>query len=58
MMQYFLPGGHGPMFDLANDELLKEIIEYFYENNKIIAAICHGPAGLISAKKTNTGSPF
>ena len=46
----FLPGGHGPMFDLANDELLKEIIEYFYENNKIIAAICHGPAGLISAK--------
>lgn len=46
----FIPGGHGPMFDLANDELLKEIVEYFYEHNKIISAVCHGPAGLISAK--------
>ncbi|MBD5403098.1 type 1 glutamine amidotransferase domain-containing protein [bacterium] len=45
----FLPGGHGPMFDLANDLLLKEIVEYFYENHKIISAICHGPAGLILA---------
>ncbi len=46
----FLPGGHGPMFDLASDEILKNIVEYMYENNKIIAAICHGPAGLINAK--------
>lgn len=45
----FLPGGHGPMFDLAQDLLLKEIVEYFYENHKIISAICHGPAGLILA---------
>lgn len=45
----FLPGGHGPMFDLAKDLLLKEIVEYFYENHKIISAICHGPAGLILA---------
>lgn len=46
----FLPGGHGPMFDLANDLLLKEIVEYFYENKKVISAICHGPAGLILAR--------
>lgn len=46
----FLPGGHGPMFDLANDELLKEIVEYFYDNAKIVSAICHGPAGLVLAK--------
>ncbi len=46
----FIPGGHGPMFDLAFNETLKEIIEYMYENNKIIAALCHGPIGLISAK--------
>lgn len=46
----FLPGGHGPMFDLANDLLLKEIVEYFYEHHKIISAICHGPAGLILAQ--------
>ena len=46
----FIPGGHGPMFDLAKDELLKEIVEYFYEHEKIISAVCHGPAGLILAK--------
>ena len=46
----FLPGGHGPMFDLANDLKLKEIVEYFYEENKLISAVCHGPAGLLLAK--------
>ena len=46
----FLPGGHGLMFDLAKDLLLKEIIEYFYEHKKLISAVCHGPAGLILAK--------
>lgn len=46
----FLPGGHGPMFDLAKDLLLKEIVEYFYEKHKVISAICHGPAGLILAQ--------
>ncbi len=52
----FLPGGHGPMFDLANDLILKEIVEYMFENNKIIAAVCHGIAGLISAKDKNGSS--
>ena len=46
-----LPGGHGPMVDLAKSELLGEIISYFCEKNKVIAAICHGPAGLLSAEK-------
>lgn len=49
----FIPGGHGPMFDLADNIYLKKIIEYFYENNKIICAICHGVVGLISAKDSN-----
>ena len=53
----FIPGGHGPMFDLANDLLLEEIVEYFYKNDKIIAAICHGPAGLILAKDKD-GNPI
>lgn len=46
----YLPGGHGPMFDLANDFTLKEIIEYMYRNDKIISAVCHGVAGLLLAK--------
>lgn len=51
-----LPGGHGPMFDLAKSELLGEIVSYFDEKNKIIAAVCHGPAGLLTAEKD--GKPF
>lgn len=46
----YIPGGHGPMFDLANDEKLKEIVEYMYRNDRIISAICHGVAGLLLAK--------
>ena len=51
-----LPGGHGPMFDLYKDETLGQIINDFEERKKLIAAVCHGPAGLLSAKKN--GIPF
>ena len=45
-----LPGGHGPMFDLYKNELLGKIINEFDSKNKLIGAICHGPAGLLSAQ--------
>ena len=41
------------MFDLAEDILLKEIVEYFYFADKIVSAVCHGPAGLILASDKN-----
>ncbi len=44
------PGGHGPMYDIANSELVGEIVSYFDQNTKLIAAVCHGPAGLLMAK--------
>lgn len=53
----FLPGGHGPMFDLAQNDLLGEIVSYFYNMHKIVSAVCHGPAGLINAKSL-TGDPI
>lgn len=46
----YFPGGHGPMFDLANSTEIKELVEYFYNSNKVIAAICHGVSALINAK--------
>lgn len=45
-----LPGGHGPMFDLAQNETLGEIVNYFSSKHRLIAAICHGPAGLLPAQ--------
>jgi len=44
-----IPGGHGPMFDLATDELLASTLKDFMEKNKLIAAVCHGPAALVRA---------
>lgn len=52
-----LPGGHGPMFDLAKSELLGDIIGHFAKHDKLVAAICHGPAGLLPAKQ-HDGLPF
>lgn len=53
----FFPGGHGPMFDIAKNKDVAKAVEYFYENNKIIAAVCHGPAGLLQAKNEK-GDPI
>ncbi len=39
----FYPGGHGPLWDLAEDTDSKTIIEAFYAANKPIAAVCHAP---------------
>lgn len=51
-----LPGGHGPMYDLAKSDTLGRIINHFNREGKLIAAICHGPAGLLTAKVD--GIPF
>lgn len=53
----FIPGGHGPMIDIAKDELLGKIVSYFYNSHKVVSAVCHGPAGLINAK-TKTQDPI
>jgi putative intracellular protease/amidase len=45
----FYPGGHGPLWDLANDELNAKIVLDFYNSERPIAAVCHGPAAFIKA---------
>ncbi|KAA8574777.1 hypothetical protein EYC84_004026 [Monilinia fructicola] len=46
----FYVGGHGPMFDLAHNETSHKIISQFHSLNRIVAAVCHGPAALAYAK--------
>lgn len=50
----FYPGGHGPMFDLASNELSGQLILDFIVNGKPVAAVCHGPAALIKAAELNS----
>lgn len=52
-----LPGGHGTMMDFATDAELKRLLLDFAKDGKIIAAVCHGPAGLVGAKKPD-GTPL
>ncbi|SES07380.1 Putative intracellular protease/amidase [Lentzea xinjiangensis] len=44
-----LPGGHGPVVDLYRDADLGRLLVEADAAGKIIGAICHGPAGLLSA---------
>ena len=49
----YLAGGHGTMYDFPNDTTLQAIIRQHYENNKIVAAVCHGVSGLLNVKLSN-----
>ncbi|KAL1914508.1 uncharacterized protein VTP21DRAFT_8222 [Calcarisporiella thermophila] len=49
----FFPGGHGPMFDLADNEHSHFIVRTVYEKGGIISAVCHGPAGIVRCKLSN-----
>ncbi len=53
----FIPGGHGPMFDLPDNEKLQSIIRELYEADKVVAAVCHGPVGLVNVTLSD-GSPL
>lgn len=43
----YLTGGHGAMWDFADNVSLKQLLEDFNRQHKLIAAICHGVAALI-----------
>jgi putative intracellular protease/amidase len=53
----FYPGGHGPLWDLANDAVSIALIEDFYKHNKPVAFVCHSPGALIKVKAPN-GEPL
>jgi len=53
----FYTGGHGPLWDLANDKTSIALIEEFNKQQKPIAFVCHAPAALKSVKDAN-GNPL
>ncbi len=40
----FYPGGHGPLWDLAEDRTSIALIEVMFAAGKTVAAVCHAPA--------------
>jgi len=49
----FYAGGHGAMWDFADNTELSAIASKIYENGGIVAGVCHGPAGLVNIKLNN-----
>ncbi len=61
----FYPGGHGPMWDLAESPASIALLEAFYNSGKPIALVCHSPRVLRHAAykgaplvKENTSAGF
>ncbi|MEW5836256.1 MAG: glutamine amidotransferase [Lysobacterales bacterium 14-68-21] len=52
----FFPGGHGTMWDLPDDAGVTRAVERAYAGNRLIASVCHGAAGLVSARRPDGGS--
>jgi putative intracellular protease/amidase len=52
----FFPGGHGTMWDLPRSEGVRRIVEEADAQGKVIAAVCHGAAGLVTALRPD-GEP-
>jgi len=53
-----LPGGHGPMADLAVDPAVGRVLVAANDAGTIIAPFCHGPAALLSATLADGTNAF
>jgi putative intracellular protease/amidase len=53
----FYPGGHGPLWDLAEDSSSINLIESMVAADKPVGAVCHAPAVLKNVKNPD-GSPM
>ena len=49
----FYPGGHGPLWDLAEDQTSISLIEQTLQANKPVALVCHAPGVLRHVKSTD-----
>ena len=53
----FYPGGHGPLWDLAEDKASIDLIESFVAARKPVALVCHAP-GVLRHVKAPDGKPL
>jgi len=52
----FYPGGHGPLWDLAQDPHSLQLIGQMLKADKTVAAVCHAPGVLWRAKGADGAS--
>ena len=44
----FVPGGHGAMLGIPEDENVRKILNWAHENELFTVTLCHGPAALLA----------
>ncbi|WP_047245764.1 DJ-1/PfpI family protein [Maribacter thermophilus] len=49
---YFV-GGKGAMFDFPNNIHIQNLVQNFYFTDRVIGAVCHGPAALVNIRLNN-----
>jgi putative intracellular protease/amidase len=53
----FYPGGHGPLWDLAEDKISISLLETFSRQEKPMGLVCHAP-GVLRHTKREDGTPL
>ncbi|MGL4235803.1 type 1 glutamine amidotransferase domain-containing protein [Tabrizicola sp.] len=53
----FLPGGHGTMWDFPGNPVLARLLGTLHAKGGVVAAVCHGPAGLVDVRRPD-GTPL
>lgn len=55
----FLPGGHGSMVGLPDDENVGKLLRWIEASDRYLVAVCHGPAAMLATKvKNNKPHPY
>ncbi|WP_448630074.1 DJ-1/PfpI family protein [Cellulomonas soli] len=54
----YVPGGHGPMEDLAVDPVSGELLVRALRSGKPLGVVCHGPAALLAATEPDGSNAF
>lgn len=54
----FLPGGHGAMVGLPEDENVGRLIRWVHATDRYLVAVCHGPAAMVAAADESGGHPY
>jgi len=49
----FFVGGKGAMFDFPNNKHIQSLVKKLYQADKVIGAVCHGPAALVNVTLDN-----
>lgn len=49
----FFVGGKGAMFDFPENEAIQNLVRDLYQSDRVIGAVCHGPAALVNVKLDN-----